>query len=170
MFFRSDLVGPGVNEGEEVLLVTHGDGAAVRRPGDVDVLPLGVDGGHGLAGPRVPHTDCFVSAGGSEQVRLGRMPRELVNTVTVALEHVFLAQSVRSKTENTNCLVITPTGQLLPVTAPVDAVDLGAVGHHLPGLVVLLEPGLDVVHLGAGTDHSAGIFYFSQFNLQFTLK
>lgn len=39
------LMSPGVNEGNQVLLIAHGDGVPIRRPGDVDVLALGVDGG-----------------------------------------------------------------------------------------------------------------------------
>ena len=124
LLLRPDLEGLGVDEGEEILLVTHGDGAAVRRPGDVDVLPLAVDRGHGLAGPGVPHPDRLVPRGRGEEVGLGGVPGQLVHTVPVPLEHVLLAQAVRAEAEDADCLVVAPTGQLLPVAAPVDAVHL----------------------------------------------
>ena len=79
------------------------------------------------------------------------MPTKLVHTVTVTLEHVLLAQLVRLQAEDADSLVVAPTGQLPPVTAPVNAVHFRAVRRHLPGLVVPFEPSLDVLHLG--TDH-----------------
>ena len=172
LLLRPHLVGPAVNEGDEVLLVAHGNGAAVGGPGDVDVLSLRVDGGHRLVRPGVPDPgddgdereqantgvwslpDCLVSTGRGQHVWLGGMPTQLVHTVTVTLEHVLLAQLVRLQAEDTDSLVVAPTGQLPPVTAPVDAVHFGAVRRHLPGLVVPLKPSLNVLHFG--TDHLVG--------------
>ena len=54
LLLRPHFVGPAVDEGDEVLLVAHGNGAAVGGPGDVDVLALGVDSGHRLVRPGVP--------------------------------------------------------------------------------------------------------------------
>ena len=76
------------------------------------------------------------------------MPRELVHAVPVPLEHVLLAEPVRAQAEDADRLVVAAAGQPPPVAAPVDAVHLGAVRHHLTRLVVLLEPGFDVLNLG----------------------
>ena len=102
--------------------------------------------------PSLP--DCLVSTGSGQHVRLAGMPTQLVHTVAVTLEHVLLAQLVRLQAEDTDSLVVAPTGQLPSVTAPVHAVHFRAVRRHLPGLVVPLEPTLDVLHIR--TDHPAG--------------
>ena len=125
--------------------------AAVWGPGDVDVLSLGVDGGDRLAGPRVPHPDRLVPAGGGQHVGLGRVPAQLVHAVPMAFEDVLLAQFVGLQTEDADGLVVATTGKPPSITAPVDTVNLGAVSGHLSGLVVLLEPTLEVFHLR--TDH-----------------
>ena len=40
LFLSPDFVSPGVNEGDEVLLVSHCYGAAIWSPADVDILTL----------------------------------------------------------------------------------------------------------------------------------
>jgi len=79
------------------------------------------------------------------------VPTQLVHAVPVTLEDVLLGQLVGLETEYADCLVVAATGQPLPVTAPVDAVNLRAVGGHFPGLVVPLEPSLELLHFR--TDH-----------------
>ncbi len=54
LLLAHDLARPGVDERHHVLLVAHGDGAAVVRPVDVDVLALRGDARHALARARVP--------------------------------------------------------------------------------------------------------------------
>ncbi len=75
----------GVNEGDEVLLVAHGDGLPVRRPVDVDVLAPGGDGGHALGGAGVPYPHAAVGGGRGQEVGVGRVPAQLVHAVGVAL-------------------------------------------------------------------------------------
>ena len=177
------LVGPAVNEGDEVLLVPHGNGLSIRGPRDVDVLPLGVHHGHSLVTPCIPHphlhiqqseyhhtptmttdTHRLIPRGSGQHICLVRMPAQLVHTVSMTFEYMLLGQPLCSQGEDANCFVITTTGQASPITAPVHTVHLqhhhhdhhhlgllhvrhlGAVGHHLPRLVILLELRPDILY------------------------
>ena len=102
------LVHSRVNEGNEVLLVSHRDCVAIRRPGDVDVFSLCVNGRDRLVVPGVPDPDCLVTTSRGQQVCLARMPAQLVHRIAVTAESVFLGQAVGTlgQAEDTNGLVV----------------------------------------------------------------
>lgn len=124
LLLGADLVRPGVDERDQILLVANRNRVSVRRPGDVDVLAFRIDDGRTLAGPNIPNANRFVAAGCAQQIGLGGVPTQLVHGAGVATEGTLLGQSVAVQRKDGHRFVERTGSESTTVAVPTDRMNL----------------------------------------------
>jgi len=100
LFLGLDLERFAVDEGDEIVLVSHRDRLSLGRPRDVQILALCGHRRGRLSRTDVPNPNGFVSRCGGEELRIGWMPNQLVDRVPVTFVAVLFDESVFVQGEN----------------------------------------------------------------------
>lgn len=87
-----DLGRSCVDQCDQIVLIAGGDGSAVRRPADIDVLAFRLHDAAGLACATVPHAHGSIERGRAQLHWMAGMPAELIDGSLMPAQRLLAIQ------------------------------------------------------------------------------